>query len=326
MRPCPLEDPEKNEVNLDHLLFWLSAKGNGSWPQFRSGVETLQVKPPDAWIGSENHSEHNSAGGDLPLYQECRYAMERLGHVEFFAKEIENGWRIVPPTVAFCSETLGRGLLCGARSPEMLEALHSLDAVDVSLSGSRGGPSRVRLRGSSPQIMASQARTLGLRVQIGAPIAILASLPRARDPRVWRHLPMPDTSGWTIHRFSSSRLRWREVSPAHAANAPKGLFKFYRGFQRFYFVRWEGRSYRVPVQVGKYAMVRRRAGLLKYNPRNRVLTVPMMYRPPLLIDRALILCSGLLPRIDSKSRRLEYMDLPTRVVRIAAQLLDQEIR
>lgn len=322
--PLPVEDPEKKEVNLDDLLLWLSAKSNGSWPLFRSAVEMLKVEPPDVWGDSEEDRENKTAGRDLPLYQELRYAMERLGHVEFFAKGIESGWRVVPPTVAICSDTLGRAFLCGARSPELLEDLKSLDDIDVSFSGSHGGPSRVCLRGSSPQVVAAHARTLGLHAQYAAPIAILSSLPRARDPRTWQRLPMPKTSGWTVHRFSSSRFRWSEVSRAYAAKAAKGLFKFQLGFQRIYFLCWRGDTYRVPVQVGKYALVRRRARLLKYDSQDRVLAVPTMYRPPLLIERALILCSGLLPRIDSKTRLLEYVDVPPRVVRIAAQLLEQE--
>ena len=312
-------------MNLDDLLLWLSAKGSGSWPLFRSSVEMLKVEPEDDQGDSEDVRENNAAGRDLPFYQELRYAMERLGHVEFFAKEIESGWRVVPPTVAIFPDTVGRAFLCGARSPELLDALNSLDDIDVSFSGSRGGPSRVCLRGSSAQVIATRAGTLGLHAQYAAPIAILSSLPRARDPRAWQRRPVPKTSGWTVHRFSSF-FRWSEVSHAYAANAAKGLFRFQLGFQRLYFLCWRGDTYRVPVQVGKYAVVRRRTGLLKYDSQDHVLTVPTMFRPPLLIERALILCSGLLPRLDSKTRRLKYVDLPPVVVRIAAQLLHQEIR
>jgi hypothetical protein len=31
-------------VTLDHLLLWLSAKGAGSWPQFRAAVEELHIE------------------------------------------------------------------------------------------------------------------------------------------------------------------------------------------------------------------------------------------------------------------------------------------
>lgn len=310
----------------DHLLFWLSAKGGGSWSQFRAAVEELRIQQANVPVESGDEEDRVTTSADLPLYQEVRFTMQRLGHVEFFATEVENGWRTVPPVVAFFLETPEQGLLCGARSPELLDKLHSLNDVDVLVSETHGGPHRVVLRGSSQDVVAVRAKALGLHVQKAASVAILSSLPRIRDPNAWRRLLMPETTGWDVHRFSASRLQWRESSQSDAASAYRGLFRFRMGYQHFYFLCWQGTSYHVPAQVGKYAVMHKRRGILKYDSGSRMLTVPVVYRPPLLIERALILCSGLLPRFNPKTRCLEYFDIPQEVVRIAAQLLEQETR
>ncbi|MYK11739.1 MAG: hypothetical protein F4041_19130 [Acidobacteriia bacterium] len=95
--------------------------------------------------------------------------------------------------------------------------------------------------------------------------------------------------------------------------------------QRFHYLRWDGRSYKVPVQVGKYAVRRRKRGVLAYDSASGVFSVPRIFRPPLLIERALVLCSGFLPEFDSTSRRATYAGVPSDVARLVAQLLWQEV-
>ena len=310
-------------MSLDNLLLWLSATGRGSWPQFRSAVERLHIEAPNDSLDYDDGQLQESRGSDLPLYQHARYAMERLAHVEFFSSERETGWRVVPPTIALQGE---HALLCGARSPEILNGLRNSPEFDVSISTSRGGPSRICLLGATPRIIAERARAHGFHVQDTNSLTILACLPAARDVRSWAPFPIPATSGWTVHRFSASRLQWTEDSQAKAAKVTRGLFRFQLGFQRIYFLRWRKRTYRVNVQVGKYAIMRRRAGLLQYDGHDRTFSVPMICRPPPLIERALVLCSGQLPAVNLETRRLNYSNIPSQVVRTASQLLGQEAR
>jgi hypothetical protein len=96
--------------------------------------------------------------------------------------------------------------------------------------------------------------------------------------------------------------------------------------QRFYYLRWRGDTYGLPVQVGKYAIMRRRRGTLAYDSERRTLSVPAIFRPPLLVERALVLCSGVLPGFDPVNHRLQYPDVRNDVALLAAQLLHQELR
>ena len=77
-------------MNLDHLLLWLSVKGQGSWSQFRGVVEELCVEETDGAPEVDDEGERPAkAGSDLPVYQRARFALQRLGHVEFFSTQVE---------------------------------------------------------------------------------------------------------------------------------------------------------------------------------------------------------------------------------------------
>src|SRR3984957_11567151 len=99
----------------NELLLWLSARKEGSWPQFRGAVETLDLA---------NNADESEQDTSLPLHQRVRFNLERLGHVEFGAKECENGWGGGAPGLAASPpENTVAGVLCGARTPKLLERI-----------------------------------------------------------------------------------------------------------------------------------------------------------------------------------------------------------
>lgn len=310
-------------MSLEHLLLRLSVKKQGSWSQFRSAVEELCTErnftSPE--VGDERERTA-TAGQSLPIYQRARFALQRLGHVEFFWNPADRDWRVVPPTLALLSRTPGEALLCGARSPDLLRDLAK--NLDVTAVAAPGTPDRVVAKGSADAVVLAAAR-LKLFVQMDAPTAILSTVPSVRDPATWFPTAMPETPGWTVHRFSSSRLRWVQSAVSDAQNGPTGLFRFVMKHQRAYYLRWRGLAYRVPGQVGKYAVMRKRRMLLAYDASEMTLSVPAVCRPPLLIERALVLCSGYLPSFDPTSRRVAYSAVPPEAARLVAQLLRQEL-
>ena len=72
-------------------LYGFSARKEGSWPQFRAAVERLDV------ADTTDEAEQDAR---LPLHQRVRFNLVRLGHVEFGAADCEEGWRVVPPSLA----------------------------------------------------------------------------------------------------------------------------------------------------------------------------------------------------------------------------------
>lgn len=311
-------------MSLDAILLWLSARGGGSWPQFRGAIEGLHVDEEADVPDPDGEQEHpGKTAIDLPVYQHVRFALERLGHAEFFTHEAD--WRVVPPTLALLPELDSEGVLCGARSPGLLLALGGLSDVEVVASETPGMPRRILIRGASRRAVASAASRLGCHVQEDAPNAILSAVTSVRDEAVWKRTQIPETPGWTVHSFSPSQYNWTAATRDVAASAGTGLFRFQMKYQRYYYLRWHGETYSIPVQVGKYAITPLQRRILVYDQSTRVLSVPAVYRPPLLIERALVLCSGFLARSNRSSKRLEYTGVPAKVAYLAAQLLRQAV-
>jgi hypothetical protein len=187
-------------------------------------------------------------------------------------------------------------------------------------------PRRVLLGGLPEDTLASRVRALGLHVQLAAPLVMLSATPGVRSRAAWMASPMPETPGWSVHQFSAEGHQWEAVPQDFVGHAKTALFRFVLKHQRFYYLVWHGHSYRVPVQVGKYVVMGNSDGGLLYDPSRQILSVPAICRPPLLVERALVLCSGVLPEFDPMSSRVAYSEVPLDVARLAAQLLCQEMR
>lgn len=315
-------------MNFNRLLLWLSAKGRGSWSTFRAKVEELcseqdDVSPEES---DDEGEEPTGADSDLPIYQQARFAFQRLGHAEFYSAGTDNGWQVVPPTVAFPSDKSTIGFLCGARSPALLQSLNHLGSLAVGVIQPEGMPQLIRLQGASQEVVELCASKVGLKIQKSAPSTLLSVLPTVLDTTKWHRSEMPETPGWSVHRFSISRRHWIEASSSDAAKSYQGLFRFELKHQRFYYLRWHNCTYSTLVQIGKYAVIRRRLRVLEYDARAQIFSTPLTFRPPLLIERALVLCSGQLGRLNPVKGVLEYSDVPQSVAAIAAQLLHQEIK
>ena len=320
-------------MNLNDLLTWMSARGSGSWSQFRAAVEELHVEPGDTAEDGENADD--ATASDLPVYQAIRLGLQRLAHVEFYSSTAEADWRVVPPALAVHQEDdQWVGILCGARPPDLRDRIGP-GTVNWESQAAPGMPDRIRLVATEFAALETASKAAGVHVQVKAPLSLLAAIPPVDDPRSRVSAKPPATPGWTIDRFLASTLRWtardktnnRDLDFRDVQGCRTGLFRFRMKHQRFHYLRWRGKTYSVPVQVGKYAILRHRRvrGLVQYDPSRSLLSVPVSCRPPLLIERGLILCTGVLPNLDRTTRRLQYA-VPRSVARPAVGLLRQEIR
>ncbi len=308
----------------NELLFWLSARREGSWQQFRAAVEELHSTEDD----SESDGNAIPGEGKFPLHQKLRLDLECLGHVEFFARGCEKGWRVAPPTLAAHSVSGGvRAVLCGARSPALRErALQVGEKVDceVEVLNSYGVPQVIRF--VAPNILALQqvATQVEAHFQADAALAILSHLPPCDPPsRGSEQAEFPVGADWRIREFDTLSLRWRTTDRQHAQTACTGLFEFQLYDRWRYFLRWKGGTFERPRAVALYALLRRHPGLLGYDPRTCMLSLPGSCRPPQLLERALVLCSGFPPSFDPTTARLTYSDIPPDIAHFTAELLRQ---
>lgn len=151
----------------NELLLWLSARKEGSWPQFRGAVATLDLA---------SSSDETGEGISLPLHQRIRFNLERLGHVEFGAAECEDGWRVVPPTLAL-SQDNGRiiGILCGARTVPALERMErAVSGMTLERASYTDCPDVLRIHANDAQPLSELAQREGISYQLDAPTALLS--------------------------------------------------------------------------------------------------------------------------------------------------------
>jgi len=306
-------------MRANELLLWLSARQEGSWQQFRQAVEELHS------IAGEADSETD---GEFPLHQQLRLNLERLAHVEFFAADCEDGWRIAPPTLATHVVAGGvRGVLCGARSPALRErVVRTAENFNTEMLESLLVPDVIRMIAGDVSALAEFAVRIGVRFQHDAPLAILSHLPPCDPPsRMRSPSEFPQGSDWTIHEFDTAKLVWRKVERHQAQAARFAVLRFLIHFQRpRYFLRWKDRTFEMPRAIALYAFLRRhRHDVLHYNRDAAALTVPAICRPPRLLERALVLCSGLPPVYANG--HLTYPEVPPEIARLASELLRQPL-
>lgn len=307
-------------MSANNLLLLLSAKTQGTWAQFRAAVEELHI--PSERPGPKEEVE----GKDLPLYHKLQLNLQRLAHVEFRTSGCTDGWRVTPPTFALVQHGhISQAVLCGARSKRLLDQIASATNETVFVATALDdAPDRITITADHPDSLRQVANQAGVCLQEDAPTTLLAALAPIEDVRRAKKSELPLGPGWQVDRFSTSERRWTEASTA-AALVRTGLFRFQLGFQRFYYYCSAGAAHEIPVQVGKYIALRRyRQKVVSYDRAERSLSVPPIFRPPMLIERALILCSGSLPEYNTANGLLTYADVPPLVARLASQLLRQE--
>jgi len=319
-------------MSANSLLLWMSARRHGSWAQFRAAAEELHL---GADIEADGESDDAPDPFALPLYQTLRFNLQRVGHAEFFAGAGEGAeWRVTPPAMAITRHARGwLGVVAGARSASLTERLRSAAAshgAELRMLAFASYPDQILVSADVPGALPAIAKQAGFFFQDDAPAALLASLPRVDDPRVRCQSELPYGSEWRIDRFSPDDLVWRPATLDAVRAASAGLFRFSLRHQRQVLFCCRGAAARVPGQVGKYLVLRRRrCQVLRYDARTRTLSVPASCRPPFLIERALILCSGSPPSYEAiglRSGFLHYAEIPEDIAVVAAALLRQELR
>lgn len=317
-------DLEGVAVTPNELLLWLSARKEGSWPQFRGAVERLDLGD------TEDEAEQDMG---LPVHQRVRLNLERLGHVEFDVAGCENGWRVVPPALAVFQHERGfTGVYCGARTPKLMERIEKAgEEVSLERAAEPDCPDIVRLHAENAERLTDLARREGMSCQLDCPTALLSRLPSIDATKGWTREPLPASGkDWDVKRFivRGRVIKW-EKSSVQKANAPgaRGLFCFTRYQVPQYFLREGRETERLPGAVGKYRILSgRRRRVLRYARQARRLSLPAILRPPLLTERGLILCSGFPPSVTLAHGRpmLTYREIPEEVAGIVGEILRQD--
>jgi len=312
-------------VTPNELLIWLSARGEGSWPQFRGAIETLDLA---------NSSTDETEDAQLSLQQRVRFNLERLGHVEFDTPGFEDRWRVVPPALAVCDHGQeAMAVFCGARTPRLLESIErAARGLLLERTAVTDCPDIIRIHVPQSHSLEELAQRAGIRCQLDAPAALLSHLPRADSLAGSKAEDLPAAGkDWDVKQFviEKKRMKWQSIT-LREANAPRaqGLFCFTRFQIPHYFLREGSRTVRVPGAIGKYWILNQsRRRVLRYARKEQQLAVPAIFRPPILTERAIVLCSGFPPSLTSvRGRRwLKYEEVPEEIAGMVAEVLRQDL-
>lgn len=315
-------------MSANSLLLWMSARGKGTWQQFRAAVESLHLPETESADGYGD-VEHGGMRNEFPLYMELRLNLQRMGHAEFFHGAAGSDWMVTPPCVAVTEQNGGAvGVIVGARSKMLLGRVSEIVDGYLETIESDGAPDVMRIVGKDVKPIVVIGRKAGVLVQSNAPETILLNLPPVDDPRVARKTDLPLGTEWRIEQFSPQDLVWRLSTREDAIGSTWGLFRFTLRHRQHVFVCSKRTARQIPNQVGKYIALRRakKRKVLRYDPVSLCMSVPASCRPPLLVERALVLCSGLLPSYEGAGRNpgiLHYRDIPRNIAGLASALLRQ---
>jgi hypothetical protein len=297
-------------MNANDILLWLSARQEGSWASYKAAIEEMDT-PAE---GADDEPDDR----ELAIHQRLRLNLERLAHVEFGRADFPNGWRVVPPTIA---ATSGRtiGILCGARTDESLAQI-AQNAREIRITPQSECPDCIELLEADS--IGRIAADNGFLVQDDATESLLAAIPPVDDWQLRRPCELPFGNGAPVSRFCPTKLGWESSEPSEARKVSFGLFRWDLPYERHYYLIHRRHAFRLPVQIGKYLVLRQiRRRVLAFDPTTEILRVPVICRPPMLVDRALTLRTGILPTIEQGA--LVYQNITKEVALTTAAILRQ---
>ena len=297
-------------MNANDILLWMSAKRSGSWAGYKDTLEEMAAVSEDG--------DDDTIDFKLPVYQRVRFNLERLAHVEFHRPDCPNGWCVVPPTIAIASDA-AIGLLCGARTDQLLADLKQ-QVPEIRLTSQTECPDRIELFGVAD--LERFGIDCGFLIQHDATESLLGALPPVDEWQLRTSRELPFGNDASVSRFCASKLEWEPSSPDEAREASFGLFRWPVLYEQHYYLKQHRQAYQLPVQIGKYLILRHeRQSVLTFDPSAQTLTVPVACRPPMLIDRALTLRTGLIPEVRQGS--LIYQNITRSIAMTTVALLRQ---
>jgi hypothetical protein len=282
----------------DHLLEWMSFRRAGRIKDITTDL-------------ADSRAAHRTTD-DLAA----------LGHLELLANA---NWKIAPPVLAVLpgmpsGDTVA--VLCGARTPGVLA---SVSGACTSVGGQliseavMARPSVIRVVASSRGQLAAIASAAGVPLQHDASLTLLACLPTVRD---WPRTPCPMVAGrvGTVRRFSRSRIGWVESTLADASSSRSGFFRIKRDHDWVSLLKTNvSECAHIDDRVGRLAAAAK-LKVVSWTAISGVLDLPVQLFPPTPIARALILCTGNLPKYNAETRRISFSGVPPEILRLTLSI------
>ena len=273
------------------------------------------------WMSFRCHGRLNELPAELMAGPPRRMLddLSMLGHIEM---PNASSWQVAAPVLAGLASDeseMPAAILCGARTPAVTGRVASACGTvgaQLNLAPIPNRPSRICVTAPSLSHLVEVGGVAGIPFQNNAAYTLLACLPGIRD---WPRQPCQMVGGRveTVRRFSGSRREWIESSLSEANAVRRGFFRIKRDYD------WVSILKSSP---SDFAYIEDRAGrlfmasklrLASWNGATRSFSLPVELYPPMLIARALALCTGTLPQFDWPARRISFGGVGMSMQRLA---------
>jgi hypothetical protein len=245
-----------------------------------------------------------------------------LGHIEL---EGPAAWRVAPPVLAALPEQAKRraeAVLCGARTPGVLRRIdRACNAADARIEETQKQdlPPVIRVVTDCADALVKVAELSGIHFQYDAGYTMLACVPSIRD---WPRKPCQMAGGrvGTVRRFSGSRARWMPSSLSEARAAPKGFFRIKRDWDWVSIIKSSEDDCAYIDDLAGRMLSAAKVRHAVWDAAAGRFSLPGLLFPPLLIARALVLCTGLLPEFDPASSRVSFEGVNAEMLRLVLSI------
>jgi hypothetical protein len=279
--------PEPNDESLEaynHLLYWMSGVGKGTWQGFREACKSLGLS-------------------DMTEPRHIFRRLRLLGHAEYL--NAGTHWITCPSCMVRVSDHGARYFLSGAQVPDFVAKFQEFAHVEVETKGNYGGPESVFVTFSSDV----EAQNLSIILRKVYPYFRYAGVASAKLADI-----LPDLNDWYLEVLSSVSVvserysldKWDGkgfgIPVAHPTET--GMYRlislenqesdlhyyFYFDPDRNCWLEgdWYGLRFLANHHLGSRAE-------FNYESNLRQLYVPNIHHLPDLYERALVLASGRLP-------------------------------
>ena len=277
------------------------------------------------WMSFRGKVGLHDVRGELTGGEDARRILRdfvTLGHLEVTGSA---SWRIAPPVLAGMppEEAGSAAVLCGARTAALLRRLSEACASEgawMERNEVVGRPALIRVAAPGASALASVADAAGIPLQNDAGFTLMACTPAISE---WPREPCPMVGGnvGAVSRFSRSGINWVDSTLEEAVALPHGFFRIERSWDRVHIIKTgHAECAYMDSRAGCLAVCAGRR-LISYDAASRTLSMPRALFPPVLVARALLLCTGALPQIGDRSISFAGVSTKTMLLALAVTQL-----
>jgi len=289
-------DIETLSQRYEHLLYWLSTLGSGTWESFKKACDALRLEEPKRILRR----------------------LRLLGHIECSSDGTR--WSMAPTALVKIKSDSPEFLLCGQRSIKLLKELEKYTDIISSHQSRRDAPPCLRLNLSDFNIITSQFPIL----YAGEVSSRLAEIIPNLD--IWMQ-NLRSLQGIVPSIYEWKRFDGNDFVSCISPNQT-GMYQMWRieesdrpSYTLFY--DQESASWRQGDWYGLRFLALQHSGfecIARYDRASGRLAIPVSQRWPEIYERALVLASGQLPTYQNSW--LVYENVPMEVISLLTDKLN----